>query len=223
MNTYAIGDIHGCLDKLERLFQLCALDADDQPAKFIFLGDYIDRGADSRGVVQYLMDLQAYMPERVVCLKGNHEDMLLSAVEDESREDHWLRNGGTQTLYSYQVPTAFDLPRHHLDWLGSLPLSYDDGLRFFVHAGIHPDRPLNQQDDHDLLWIREPFLSSEKDFGRLVVHGHTPLGSGVSEQRTNRINIDTGAVYGKSLTAAVFSVELKPVKFISTNCSSLRA
>lgn len=205
LKTYAIGDIHGCLDKLERLVQLCELDADDQCARFVFLGDYIDRGPDSRGVVQYLMAFQAYIPERVICLKGNHEDMLLSAVEDESREDHWLRNGGTQTLYSYQVPTAFDLPRNHLDWLRSLPLSYDDGLRFFVHAGVHPDRPFDQQDEHDLLWIREPFLSSEKDLSRLVVHGHTPLASGVPEQRRNRLNIDTGAVYGRPLSAAVFS------------------
>ncbi|MGL4261737.1 MAG: metallophosphoesterase family protein, partial [Afipia sp.] len=127
------------------------------------------------------------------------------------------RNGGTQTLYSYQVPSVIDLPRRHLDWFRSLPTYYDDGTRFFVHAGVHPDRPLDQQKERDLLWIREPFLSSTKDFALLVIHGHSPTKSGRPEIRANRINIDTGAVYGGALTAAVFmNGEPSPIRFIQT-------
>lgn len=202
--TYAFGDIHGCLKQLEELVRLCEADAGESEMKFVLLGDYIDRGPNSRGVVEHLIQLQNYMPDHVVCLKGNHEDMLLAAVEDEGHEEHWLRNGGTQTLYSYQVPSVIDLPRRHLDWFRSLPTFYDDGMRFFVHAGVHPARPLDQQHERDLLWIREPFLSSTKDFGRLVVHGHTPLHGAEPDIRANRINLDSGAAYGGVLTAAVF-------------------
>jgi serine/threonine protein phosphatase 1 len=145
-----------------------------------------------------------------------NEDLLLSAVEDEANELNWLRNGGTATLYSYRARSPVYLPRHHIAWLRSLPTFHDDGKRFFVHAGVHPARPLDQQDEHDFLWIREPFLSSRKDFGRLIVHGHTPLPSGVPDQRPNRLNIDTGAVYGQALTAAVFSKEsTQPERFLS--------
>jgi len=217
IRTYAINDIHGCLRQLENLVTLCEVDAAEQPIKFVFLGDYIDRGPDSRGVVEYLIELQAFTPDCVICLKGNHEDMLLKAFEDEGLEDHWLRNGGTQTLYSYQVPSAVDLPRRHLDWFRSLPASHDDGMRFFVHAGVHPARPLDQQDEGDLLWIREPFLSSQKDFGRFIVHGHTPLTSGISDQRPNRLNIDTGAVFGGPLTAAVFEEDTPAAKRFLTS------
>lgn len=203
--SYVFGDTHGCLTQLEDLVRLCEIDAGESQIKFVFLGDYIDRGPNSRGVVEFLIKLQDHLPDHVVCLKGNHEDMLLAALEDEGREEHWLRNGGTQTLYSYQVPSVIDLPRRHLDWFRSLPTFYDDGMRFFVHAGVHPDRPLDGQDERHLLWIREPFLSSDKNFGRLLVHGHTPLANGIPDLRPNRLNIDTGAVFGGPLTAAVFT------------------
>jgi serine/threonine protein phosphatase 1 len=102
-----------------------------------------------------------------------------------------------------------------VDWICSLPLFHDDGRRFFVHAGVDPDRPLDQQRSRDLMWIRKPFLSSDKDFGRLIVHGHTPIQSGVPDRRPNRLNIDTGAVYGRSLTAAVFDDDsTDPAKFL---------
>lgn len=202
--TYAIGDIHGCLAKLIALVERCRADAGMQRAKFVFLGDYIDRGSDSQGVVEFLMSLQQDRPDDVICLMGNHEDLLLAAVDAPDWEENWFRNGGIQTLQSYGVPDASSIPRWHIEWMRNLPKVHDDGLRFFVHAGIHPDRPLNQQDEHDLLWIREPFLSSTKDFGRLIVHGHTPLKTGRPEIRPNRLNLDTAAVYGGPLTAAVF-------------------
>ncbi len=166
--TYAIGDIHGCLTKLIELIGLCRADAGNRPAKFIFLGDYIDRGPDSRGVVEFLMSLQEDRPDDVICLMGNHEDMLLPALDAPDWEENWLRTGGIQTLQSYGVEKGASIPQDHVDWIRHLPKFHDDGQRFFVHAGVHPDRPLNGQDEHDLLWIREPFLSSTKDFGRLI-------------------------------------------------------
>ncbi|MCW5704894.1 MAG: serine/threonine protein phosphatase [Bradyrhizobium sp.] len=202
--TYAIGDIHGCLDKLIGLMALCYADAGNRPTKFIFLGDYIDRGPNSQGVVEFLMSFQQDRPDDVICLMGNHEDMLLAAVDAPDWEESWLRNGGIQTLQSYREATVANIPQDHINWIRNLPKVHDDGLRFFVHAGIHPDRPLNRQDEHDLLWIREPFLSSTKDFSRLVVHGHTPLKTGKPDIRPNRLNLDTAAVYGGPLTSAVF-------------------
>jgi len=213
--TYAIADIHGCLAQLSALSTLCLNDAGPEPTNFIFLGDYIDRGPHSAKVIDFLMNLQAAAPDRVTCLMGNHEDLLLSAVDDPKNEQRWLRNGGTQTLRSYGASRSTDLPLDHLSWLETLPKFHDDGVRFFVHAGVHPDRPLDQQDEYDLLYIREPFLSSTKDFGRYIVHGHTPIADGSPDQRLNRLNIDTGAVFGRRLTAAVFTHEATlPKRFI---------
>jgi serine/threonine protein phosphatase 1 len=179
------------------------------------LGDYVDRGPDSRGVIDFLVDLQKWSPDQIICLRGNHEDLLLAALEGEDAEMNWLSNGGEATLRSYEASRATDIPTSHIDWIRSLPLFHDDGLRYFVHAGVHPERPLDHQRTRDLLWIREPFLSSGKDFGRLIVHGHTPIQSGVPDQRFNRLNIDTGAVYSRSLTAAVFNDEsANPTNFL---------
>lgn len=215
--AFAIGDVHGCLEQLQRLVKLCEKDAASHKSTFIFLGDYIDRGPDSRGVVDFLIDLQKWSPDHIVCLRGNHEDLLLSALDGEDAELRWLENGADATLRSYRATRARDLPASHIDWVRSLPLFYDDGQRFFVHAGVHPDRPLDQQRARDLIWIREPFLSSDKDFGRLVVHGHTPLKSGKPDLRANRLNLDTGAVYGRKLSASVFCDDQKPpITFIQT-------
>ena len=134
--TYTIGDIHGCLTKLIELIELCHADAGNRPAKFIFLGDYIDRGPVSRGVVEFLMSLQQDRPDDVICLMGNHEDMLLAAVDAPDWEESWLRNGGLQTLQSYGKTTVSNIPQDHINWIRDLPKSHDDGQRFFVHAGI---------------------------------------------------------------------------------------
>lgn len=201
--TYAIGDIHGCLTKVIDLIGLCHANAGREATKFIFLGDYIDSGPDSRAVVEFLMSFQQDRPDDVICLMGNHEDMLLAAVDAPDWEENWLRNGGIQTLQSYGVATVANIAQDHINWIRNLRKFHDDGQHFFVHAGIHPDRPLNCQDEHDLLWIREPFLSSTKNFGRLIVHGHTPLKTGKPDIRLNRLNLDTAAVYGGPLTAAV--------------------
>jgi serine/threonine protein phosphatase 1 len=216
--AYAIGDVHGCLEQLQRLVDLCEQDAASEKSTLIFVGDYIDRGPDSRGVIEFLMTLQKWSPDEIICLRGNHEDLLLAALEGEDAELNWLSNGADTTLHSYRASQAIDLPLPHIDWVRSLPLFHDDGRRLFVHAGVHPDRPLNQQRSRDLLWIREPFLSSDQDFGRLIVHGHTPLKSGVPDLKSNRLNLDTGAVYGRALTAAVFADHpAAPLKFIQTD------
>jgi serine/threonine protein phosphatase 1 len=213
--TYAIGDIHGCLDKLRSLLLRCEKHADGQPAAFVFVGDYIDRGAQSSAVIDCLIDLKAQHGERVVTLKGNHEAMALAAFDGSGPVRLWLAQGGLATLKSYGIAEPQELPRAHVDWLRALPLSYDDGRRFFVHAGINPGMPLEAQDDFDLLWIREPFLSHRGDYGRLIVHGHTPLTGGVPDLHGNRLNLDTGAVFGGPLTAAVFDdAQTEPIGFL---------
>ena len=201
--TYAIGDVHGCLDKLTTLVDLCMKHCAGRPMRLVFLGDYVDRGPDSRGVVNRLRALQSEMPGMVVCLRGNHEALLLEAVATDD-ESQWFLNGAIQTLVSYGVREAIALPRDHVDWIASLPLFFDDGRRFFVHAGVDPTLPLDRQNERDLLWIREPFLSSDRDYGRLIVHGHTPLQTARPDLHANRLNLDTAAVYGGRLTAAAF-------------------
>lgn len=213
--TYAIGDIHGSLSKLHALIARCRAHADRRPMMFVFVGDYIDRGPDSAGVVRSVMRLEAELAGHVVALKGNHEAFVLDVIAGAIQPDVWLTQGGGETLRSYGVRRASELPIDHVQWLRSLRLSYDDGRRFFVHAGVDPQKPLDAQSEHDLIWIREPFLSDMRDHGRLIVHGHTPLAGDRPELRPNRLNLDTGAVYGGPLTAAVFVDEqTNPIAFL---------
>ena len=215
---FAVGDVHGSLCKLDSLIERCEQYADGRAMTFVFLGDYIDRGPQSAGVVGRVLDLQSQMPERVIALKGNHEAILLGVVDGDIPTDYWLAQGGAETLQSYGVASAGELPSAHVDWLRSLWLSHDDGRRFFVHAGIDPERSLDAQQETDLIWIREPFLSDRRDHGRLIVHGHTPLMTRKPDLRTNRLNIDTGAVFGGPLTAAVFGeAEAKPLSFVQVD------
>jgi len=204
--TYAVGDVHGCSQKLNLLLDRCIQDCGGRTKHIVFLGDYIDRGPDSRGVVQTLIEAQRCYPNQLICLRGNHEAIMLDAARTG---DHrlWFNNGGRQTLTSYGVRSAADLPAHHLQWIASLPLFHDDNRRFFVHAGVDPARPLASQREEDLLWIREPFLSNEQEYGRLIVHGHTPVPTQKPDLRKWRLNLDTGAAYGGPLTAAAFTDE----------------
>jgi serine/threonine protein phosphatase 1 len=216
--VFAIGDVHGSLRKLRSLIARCERYADGRPMTFIFLGDYIDRGSESAGVVDCVLDLQSRMPERVIALKGNHEAMMLGVIDGDISANYWLAQGGAETLHSYGASNAGELPERHIDWLRSLRLSHDDGRRFFVHAGIDPEKPLDAQQDTDLFWIREPFLSDRRDHGRLIVHGHTPLMTRKPDLRANRLNIDTGAVFGGPLTAAVFGdMEINPLAFVQVD------
>jgi serine/threonine protein phosphatase 1 len=213
--TYAIGDIHGSLDKLKILVEGCRQDADGRPMLLVFLGDYIDRGPEAAGVVRFVLSLQQEMPQRVIALKGNHEAWALATLDEMAPATSWLLNGGASTLESYGVKHVGDLPPTHLEWMQALPLTYDDGRRFFVHAGVDPQKPLDAQEESALLWIRDPFLQDPRDYGRLVVHGHTPLADGRPELRSNRLNLDTAAVFGGPLTAAVFDdTQTKPLKYL---------
>ncbi|MEH2513779.1 serine/threonine protein phosphatase 1 [Nitrobacteraceae bacterium AZCC 1564] len=217
--TFAIGDIHGCFDKMRSLLDVCETLADGRDAKFIFIGDYIDRGPDAQQVLDFLIHEQSRPNRRFVCLCGNHEDMLIRAAhQHRSVRDllTWWGNGGGRTLDSYGVDDPFDLPAPHLNWIRSLPLMESEPGRLYVHAGIRPGVPLPSQSREDLLWIREPFLSSEDDHGVLIVHGHTPTLSDEPELRPNRLNLDTGACFGGPLTAAVFSNdEVEPKMFLN--------
>jgi serine/threonine protein phosphatase 1 len=213
--TYAIGDIHGSYTKLANLLRHCADHCGENEARFILVGDYIDRGKRSRDVVNFLIETQASWPEQVICLKGNHEDMLLNAAQ--SGDDvMWLHNGGDTTLRSYGVRRPADIPAEHLAWFEALPNCYSDERRFFVHAGIMPGIPLEQQRKDVLLWIREPFLSDTSDHGLYIVHGHTPTGTGAPELCPNRLNLDTYAWSGNPLFAAVFDERRTgPLAFIT--------
>jgi serine/threonine protein phosphatase 1 len=203
--TFAIGDVHGCLEILQSLLAACEAHAAGRPARYIFLGDYIDRGPDSRGVIQLLMRRQQAQPGTNICLRGNHEQMAITAHESALVRPFWLKNGGMATVGNYAGNNG-RIEDSHLAWLRTLPFYYDDGRRFFVHAGIDLAKPLNEQSNEGMLWTREPFLSfcDQIDCGRFIVHGHTPLQTGKPDLRTRRINLDTAAVTGGALTAAVF-------------------
>jgi len=213
--TFAVGDIHGCLDKLDRLLAACEAHAGARPARYVFLGDYIDRGPQSRGVIDRLMAKQAARPGTVVCLRGNHEQMAIDAHAGVRAVPLWLANNALSTLRNYD---GRRISPEHLAWLNALPFCHDDGLRFFVHAGIDLTVPLAAQEPEVMVWMREPFLSEcdAVDCGRFIVHGHTPLPGGSPDLRRRRVNLDTAAVMGGPLTAAVFDdTQAAPLAFLT--------
>jgi serine/threonine protein phosphatase 1 len=213
--TFAVGDVHGCLDKLRRLLAACEAYAGARPARYVFVGDYIDRGPQSRGVIELLMQWQSARPGTIVCLRGNHEQMAIDAHASDRAVPLWLANNGATTLRNYG---GGRISPEHLDWLSALPFCHDDGLRFFVHAGIDLAVPLAEQQPEVMLWMREPFLSEcdEVDCGRFIVHGHTPLRTGTPDLRRRRLNLDTAAVMGGPLSAAVFDdTQAQPLGFLT--------
>jgi len=212
---YAIGDVHGCADLLDRV--LSRIDAHQaahpalRPVE-IFLGDYVDRGPASREVLERLIARSRV--RETVYLKGNHETFIEGFLQDPTILDHWRQYGGLETLLSYglgpsvnmdqaeqaELAAAFEraLPESHRLFLGRLKLSFTCGDYFFVHAGVRPGISLANQREDDLLWIREDFLLWEADFRKIIVHGHTPVHE--PDIRPNRINIDTGAYATGRLT-----------------------
>jgi serine/threonine protein phosphatase 1 len=218
--TYAIGDIHGCADLLDALLERIAVHAGERAHRLVFLGDYIDRGPDSAAVLRTVSRLNWAEPDRVTCLMGNHERMLLDALETREGSAHWMYNGGEATLDSFGARDVGGLPRDTLDWIEALPTLHHDAAHWYVHAGLRPGTDAPDSDEHDRLWIREPFLEGDHDFGRHVVHGHTPQRSGRPEVRRFRTNLDTAAVYGGALTAGVFSeVQGPAVDFLQVRAS----
>jgi len=218
VRIYAIGDIHGHLDLLNELLARIADDRSSRPAirpVSVFLGDYIDRGPSSRETIDRLIE-HAEANESVF-LKGNHEQIAISCLRDRGLFERWMRLGGLETLMSYgitpgassddrqivRLQAAFHeaLPQSHFRFFRDLQSSFAMGDYFFAHAGVKPDIPLSRQKESDLLWIRQEFLSSRGDFGKIVIHGHTPVRD--IEVAPNRINVDTGAFATGRLTCLV--------------------
>ncbi|MBV8425996.1 MAG: serine/threonine protein phosphatase [Hyphomicrobiales bacterium] len=227
--VYAVGDIHGRVDLLSRMLDLIRTHEAKAPSAastMVFLGDYVDRGPSSREVIDRLL---AFGKEhRSVFLMGNHEEALLRFLVDPRDGLQWFRLGGLQTLASYGIDidalhfgvgpegvrTAFlaALPDAHREFFLTLELSRSIGEFFFCHAGVRPGVELGTQAPHDLIWIREEFLTWRGDFGMMVVHGHTPVAE--PELLPNRVNVDTGAFATGRLTCAV--IEGSEIRFLST-------
>jgi serine/threonine protein phosphatase 1 len=230
--VYAVGDIHGRADLLEQLLQLIELDGAAATGAdrrvLVYLGDYVDRGLQSREVLDLIL---AGPPKgfEAVHLKGNHEDCMLRFLDDWSTGPHWFSIGGDATALSYGVRPAAGqtgakrfqhaarelqtrLPQSHLRFLQNLDLTYEAGDYLFVHAGLRPGVALHDQDPEDLMWIREEFLNGPNSHGRMVVHGHSPARAPAVFE--HRIGIDTGAFFTNVLTALV--VQGAERRFIST-------
>ena len=231
--VYAIGDVHGRADLLAELHRLIEADAahltpgTDKVA--VYVGDYVDRGLESRQVID-LLTQRPLRGFRRVHLLGNHDAWLLSFLAEPKIGPSWLRYGGNATLLSYgvrmgkpiddieyygrlQEALSERIPPEHIEFLESLALNHETGDYLFVHAGVRPNLALDRQAPEDLLWIREPFLSSRQDFGKVVVHGHTV--DSVPIVRANRIGIDTGACWTGCLTCLV--LEEGGHRFLSTS------
>jgi serine/threonine protein phosphatase 1 len=222
LRIYAIGDIHGRLDLLSELLARISSDIALRPTArplYVFLGDYIDRGSASRETIDRL--IEHGKTHESIFLKGNHELIAIKCLSDRGLFDQWLRLGGLETLVSYGVPaetlangkqiaelqSAFHgaLPQAHFRFFRDLKNSFECGDFFFAHAGVKPNVELSRQKENDLLWIRGEFLTSTDDFGKIIVHGHTPTHE--IEVASNRINIDTGAFATGRLSCLVLEGE----------------
>lgn len=219
VSVIAFGDVHGCLDKLEPLLKRIEKRVTGFPGRrhiVVSVGDLIDRGPESAGVVERLSKGVAGC--ETVVLRGNHEQMMLDFIAGGEDAEAWLYNGGFDTLTSYGLDlhaavaerSGTDglrralmekLPAHHLRFLRQAPLFFECGDYFFVHAGVRPGIRLDQQAEQDLIWIREEFLLWKRPFAKKIVHGHTPVATPTI--KPNRINLDTGACFGGALTAVL--------------------
>ena len=214
---YAVGDIHGRADLLAETLELIDEDLGRRPVTYaveIYLGDYIDRGADSKGVIDLLA--ARLVQNNAICLRGNHEELLERFLHDPRMLKSWLTLGGLQTLASYGIHPQADraeppellqarfrqaFPHAHALFLKCLKPWICCGDYLFVHAGIRPGVSFDRQSMHDLLWIRDEFLNSAHHHGKCIVHGHTPVRH--PDLRPNRINIDTAAWQSGTLTCVV--------------------
>ena len=224
IRIYAIGDVHGRLDLLDQV--LAGIDADlaANPTRrpiHVFVGDYVDRGPASCGVLNRLID-RSHSHESVF-LKGNHESVFLEFLDNPEVMNYWRQFGGLDTLMSYGLAVPFNtnadqlaglaaalgkvMPAEHHRFLSQLVPSFSCGDYFFVHAGVRPGVPLTEQRQEDLLWIRDEFLQHEQDFEKIIVHGHTPVPE--PDIRPNRINIDTGAYATGRLTCLILEGDQK--------------
>ena len=226
--VYVIGDIHGRSDLLDKMIARVEQDFERHPTLdglTVTLGDYVDRGPDSPGVLDRLA--KNPFPTPYTALKGNHEALFEAFLSDPAVASQWRRFGGLETLHSYGVSVAavmvgkgfeeasaalrYAVPEEHFRFLGSLQLATSVGDYFLCHAGVRPGIPLERQSAEDLLWIRDEFLNSRTGFGKIIVHGHSPAAE--PEILPNRINIDTGAYATGRLTCLVLEPGIR--RFIS--------
>ena len=225
MGCFVVGDVHGCVDELVYLLEGLPLDQGD---RIVFLGDYIDRGPDSQGVISRLVELQRAGEQEIVFLKGNHEDMMLGYLGMGGRHgDMFLYNGGRATLTSYGIsdisaPTAeivAQIPPSHLQFLTNLkPFCIVEPF-CCVHAGVRPFKSLNEQDESDMLWIRSEFILNPHRLPFTVLFGHTPQNE-VLFDLPYKIGLDTGLVYGNKLSC--LEIHGKTLYQINRNSKTVR-
>lgn len=230
--VYAVGDIHGRADLLRELHRLIEADLPEAGAVerrvAVYLGDYVDRGFESPDVIDLLLSDPLPRFEQVY-LKGNHDELFLDFLEDVTVGPDWFALGGNATVYSYgvRIPDSIppserfghiqsalqaSVPQAHIEFLSCLELAWEIGDYLFVHAGIRPEKSLDRQTPEDLLWIRDEFLTSHADHGKIVVHGHSVTDE--PDIQINRIGIDTGAFATNNLTCLV--LEGSSMRFLST-------
>ena len=216
--TYVIPDIHGRSDLLDQMIEVIGRDIDQhgwRETLTITLGDYVDRGPDSRGVLERLA--RNPFPGHYIALRGNHEVLFESFLQNGVDADIWRQLGGLETLASYGIPLSgvmvgkggkeaaralqLIVPKQHRAFLSSLRNCLCLDAYFFCHAGVRPGVPLDRQSENDLFWIRDEFLTSDNDFGKMIIHGHSP--HEWPEVKRNRVNIDTGAFATGRLTCLV--------------------
>ncbi|MEE9240536.1 MAG: metallophosphoesterase family protein [bacterium] len=211
-NLYAVGDIHGQAGMLSLLIEKVPFKEDDE---IVFIGDYIDRGPDSRSVVDAVLEFKLKFP-KTVFLRGNHEDLFLDYLKEEGNYQNgvFLMNGGYETLESYGIDPREGpsrIPPLHMKFFEELLFRHDSRGFFFVHAGVRPGVSLDEQTDHDMIWIRQDFFDSEENFEKPVVFGHTPMPD-VLDLLPRMLGIDTGAAYGGMLTC----VQLEERQVVNT-------
>lgn len=237
IRLYAIGDVHGCLEHLAEMHaRIRAEIIRDRPAdwRIIHLGDYVDRGPDSKGVLDFLIAARQ-ADERVLTLAGNHDLGMVEFLNHPSEKDLFARFGGAETAQSYGVDLDFDAPARfrdscealaravppaHIAFLKGLEFSTSFGDFFFCHAGIRPGIALDRQDRQDLIWIRDSFLSYPGLHPKVVVHGHTPAPE--AELMPNRVNVDTGAFQSGTLTALAIDGAQKRILSVTGQVSERR-
>ncbi len=192
--SFIIGDLHGCRDMLEKM--LAIIPWNPEKDNLIFLGDYVDRGHDSKGVIDLLIKLIG-LSSNVQCLMGNHESLFLEYISGGDTHN-FIANGGVATIHSYLINGKVFLPPEHIALIKSMKTHIELDDYYIVHAGLMPGIQIDKQTIYDKLWIREDFIFSEYDFGKKIIFGHTPFKSPFLG--TNKIGLDTGAVFGNKLT-----------------------
>ena len=217
---FAISDIHGHLD--EFISALSKVDLSDKNNRLILIGDYIDNGLQSFQVISKIIELEELYPNQIITLLGNHEDMFNLAIKEARYgnnisvgQDHYFRNSGLTTLHSFYPEATVETRgiyfkkfatehKHLRKWIKNLPTRYENSDYYFVHAGVDFTKNFWNQTHRDMIWIREPFLSSNVKYNKIVFHGHSPVKEEpYYEEKSNRINIDEGCVYGGKLNIVV--------------------